>query len=315
MLLKIVYVLTCRVLSLVVLAFRGELAKDAELLMLRHENAVLRRHAGQVRHEPADQTWLAALARLVPRKRRDPGVLRWRNPHYQRAKPPAAGSASATTTRPAGASAAGSEQLAAAGRYRAPDSLIAFLDQLGEGAELGGDGAGFGYAVLAEDLVCVPQAGLGAGGVTGGQGAAAQADQRVGFVRRRPAGLARPVPGAGPSGSMGAPDRAQHDRRSRAALAGIDPDLIPFTAVLGLVRSHVAADACCRHCSRRASRPGDPLAGLLSAILALPRHRPGRQRTCGRTVAERRARHTEEVRYAIEITKSNLPQWDGTPKS
>ena len=69
MLLKIVYVLTCRVLSLVVLAFRGELAKDAELLVLRHENAVLRRHVGRVRYEPADRAWLAALARLVPRKR------------------------------------------------------------------------------------------------------------------------------------------------------------------------------------------------------------------------------------------------------
>ncbi len=69
MLLKIVYVLTCRVLSLVVLAFRGDLAKDAELLVLRHENAVLRRHAGRVQYEPADRAWLAALARLVPRRR------------------------------------------------------------------------------------------------------------------------------------------------------------------------------------------------------------------------------------------------------
>ena len=68
-LLKIVYVLTCRVLSLVVLAFRGGLVKDAELLVLRHENAVLRRHVGWVRYEPAAPAWLAALARLVPRGR------------------------------------------------------------------------------------------------------------------------------------------------------------------------------------------------------------------------------------------------------
>jgi putative transposase len=68
-LLKIVYVLTCRVLSLAVLVFRGDLEKDAELLVLRHENAVLRRHVGRVRYEPADRAWLAALARLVPRKR------------------------------------------------------------------------------------------------------------------------------------------------------------------------------------------------------------------------------------------------------
>jgi putative transposase len=67
-LLKIVYLLTCRVLSLVVV-FRRDLAKDAGLLVLRHENAVLRRHAGRVRYEPGDRAWFAALARLVPRRR------------------------------------------------------------------------------------------------------------------------------------------------------------------------------------------------------------------------------------------------------
>ena len=69
MLLKIVYLLTCRVLSLAVLAFRSDLTKDAELLVLRHENAVLRRHAGRVRYEPADRAWFAALTRLVLRRR------------------------------------------------------------------------------------------------------------------------------------------------------------------------------------------------------------------------------------------------------
>jgi hypothetical protein len=43
-LLKIAGVFTCRVLSLAVLAFRGDPAKDAGLLVLRHENAALRRH-------------------------------------------------------------------------------------------------------------------------------------------------------------------------------------------------------------------------------------------------------------------------------
>ena len=40
-----------------------------QLLVLRHENAVLRRHAGRVRYEPADRVWFAALTRLIPRRR------------------------------------------------------------------------------------------------------------------------------------------------------------------------------------------------------------------------------------------------------
>ncbi len=91
-----------------------------------------------------------------------------------------------------------------------------------------------------------------------------------------------------------------------AAEAGLDPGLLPFTAVLGLIRAHVAADTCCRHCGRR---PAGLLASLNAAILALPRHREGRQRTSGRTRAERRTRHSEEVSYTIDIVKSNLQEW------
>src|SRR5450755_2009997 len=69
MLLKIVYLLTCRVLGLAVLVFRGDRANADELLVLRHENAVLHRHIGRVRYGPADRVWLAALARLLPRRR------------------------------------------------------------------------------------------------------------------------------------------------------------------------------------------------------------------------------------------------------
>jgi transposase InsO family protein len=68
-LLKIVYLLFRQVLGLAVLISRRDPAKDAELLVLRHENAVLRRHAGRVRYEPADRVWFAALARLIPRRR------------------------------------------------------------------------------------------------------------------------------------------------------------------------------------------------------------------------------------------------------
>jgi putative transposase len=68
-LLKIVYLLVRRLLGLAALVFRKDLTKDAELLVLRHENAVLRRHAGRIRYEPADRVWFAALARLLPRRR------------------------------------------------------------------------------------------------------------------------------------------------------------------------------------------------------------------------------------------------------
>jgi putative transposase len=46
---KIVYLLVRRILGLAAVAFRRDLAKDAELLVLRHENAVLRRHADRIR--------------------------------------------------------------------------------------------------------------------------------------------------------------------------------------------------------------------------------------------------------------------------
>jgi len=100
-----------------------------------------------------------------------------------------------------------------------------------------------------------------------------------------------------------------------AGSAGLDPGLIPFTAVLCLIRSHVAADTCCRHCGHRPASADDTLASLNAAILATPRHRTGRQRTSGRTTAERRTRHTEEVTYTIDITKSNLLQWDVAPET
>src|SRR5258708_31249107 len=65
----LVYLIVRSVLGLLVVLFRRDLSKDAELLVLRHENAVLRRHAGRVRYEPADRAWLSALARIVSRRR------------------------------------------------------------------------------------------------------------------------------------------------------------------------------------------------------------------------------------------------------
>jgi hypothetical protein len=49
--------------------FRRDLAKEAEVLVLRHENAVLRRRAGRIPYEPADRVRFTVLARLIPRGR------------------------------------------------------------------------------------------------------------------------------------------------------------------------------------------------------------------------------------------------------
>jgi putative transposase len=66
--LKISYLLMRWLFGLVVLVFRGDGSKEAELLVLRHENAVLRRRAGRIRYEAADRAWFAALAPFIPRR-------------------------------------------------------------------------------------------------------------------------------------------------------------------------------------------------------------------------------------------------------
>jgi putative transposase len=68
-LLKIVCLLMRWFFNLAVLVVRGDGEKSAELLVLRHENAVLRRNAGRVRYEPADRAWFAVLTRFIPRRR------------------------------------------------------------------------------------------------------------------------------------------------------------------------------------------------------------------------------------------------------
>ncbi len=69
MLLKIGCLLMRWIFGLTVLVFREDRAKNAELLVLRHENAVLRRNAGRVRYEPADRVWFTVLTRFIPRRR------------------------------------------------------------------------------------------------------------------------------------------------------------------------------------------------------------------------------------------------------
>jgi transposase len=63
------YLLMRGLLGCLMVLARREVSKDAELLVLRHENAVLRRQIGRVRYQPADRLWLSALSRLIPRQR------------------------------------------------------------------------------------------------------------------------------------------------------------------------------------------------------------------------------------------------------
>ncbi|CAI7979523.1 Integrase catalytic region [Frankia sp. Hr75.2] len=80
---SLLYALTRNVLGLMLLRVRGDTAKDVELLVLRHQVAVLRRQVNRPTLEPADRVILAALSRLLPRARwgsffvTPATVLRW----------------------------------------------------------------------------------------------------------------------------------------------------------------------------------------------------------------------------------------------
>ena len=67
MLLSICYVAVRRVLELIVLRFRSGEFRDLEIVVLRHELAVLRRQIGRPSLTTADRVFLAAASRLLPR--------------------------------------------------------------------------------------------------------------------------------------------------------------------------------------------------------------------------------------------------------
>ena len=69
MVLSLVYRLVRCLFGLLAVLVRSDLSKDAELLVLRHENQVLRRQVSGRRWDHADRLWLTALSRLVNRRR------------------------------------------------------------------------------------------------------------------------------------------------------------------------------------------------------------------------------------------------------
>jgi hypothetical protein len=81
--LRLLYLIFARLCSWLVLLGRSSASKDAELLVLRHEVAILRRTNPRPRLGWADRAVLATLIRLLPARVRahrlvTPGtVLRW----------------------------------------------------------------------------------------------------------------------------------------------------------------------------------------------------------------------------------------------
>ena len=83
MLVSTVYASVRLLLDLLLVRSRPDLARDVELLVLRHEVRVLRRQAKRARYHPGDRLVLAGLSRLLPRAEwrrlpvRPETLLRW----------------------------------------------------------------------------------------------------------------------------------------------------------------------------------------------------------------------------------------------
>ena len=69
MLASLPYIALRRLLELVALCCRSRDFKELEIVVLRHELAILRRQVGRPTPRPADRAFLAAASRLMPRRR------------------------------------------------------------------------------------------------------------------------------------------------------------------------------------------------------------------------------------------------------
>jgi hypothetical protein len=63
---RLVYLTLCRSTQLLALLARGDAAEDLEILVLRHQLAVLRRQVPRPKLEWADRALLAAVSRVLP---------------------------------------------------------------------------------------------------------------------------------------------------------------------------------------------------------------------------------------------------------
>src|SRR4029453_15847964 len=110
------YVVVRRLLEFVVLLGRGDRAKDLEILVLRHELAILPRRVGRPGFETHDRVLLAAFSRMLPRRswaafsvrpetllawHRRLVARRWPYPHRRPGRPPIRGDVRELILRPA----------------------------------------------------------------------------------------------------------------------------------------------------------------------------------------------------------------------